>query len=118
MTAGLASERGSLTRACIAGAALLVVVCAGPARGQTPPCPPEKGVTLPPTPELPPRPREGPGSVPSFLEGLSSNDAAFEVIVGQGRVLNLKTGLMEGQAAPVIATGDPTVIDFIVLSPR
>ena len=54
-----------------------------------PPCP----APLPPAPEKGPRPPSGPESVRSFLDSISSNDAAFEVIVGQGRILTLKENL-------------------------
>jgi pilus assembly protein CpaC len=69
-------------------------------------------------PEQPPRPPEGPESVPSFVESLSHNDAGFEVVVGQGRILTLKEDLGKGKTEGVIAVGDPTVIDFVPLSPR
>lgn len=59
------------------------------------------------------RDREG------FLSKLSSNDARFEVIVGQGRLITLERDLVEpDQASPLIATGDPSVIDFEVVGPR
>jgi pilus assembly protein CpaC len=54
----------------------------------------------------------------AFVDTLSSNDAAFEVLLGQGRILNLRENLTDGKAIPLIATGDPTVIDFIVINPR
>jgi pilus assembly protein CpaC len=73
----------------------------------------------PPTPEKPPRPPTGPESVPSFVDGLGAPDAAFEVVLGQGRILSLKENLTApGKAPPLIAVGDPTVIDFVVVSPR
>jgi pilus assembly protein CpaC len=53
-----------------------------------------------------------------FVEGLTCNDAGFDIIVGQGRILNLRESLTEGKAAPLIATGDPTIIDFVVINPR
>src|SRR5208337_4515666 len=51
------------------------------------------------------RPATGPGSVPSFIDGLKGNDAAFEVNVGQGRSLTLKEDLAIGPNQPLIATG-------------
>lgn len=74
---------------------------------------------LPPVPEKPPRPPAGPESVPSFVDSLGSNDAAFEVLVQQGRILTLKEDLtVPGKPPPLIAVGDPTVVDFIIVSPR
>jgi pilus assembly protein CpaC len=76
------------------------------------------------SPELPrlklsePRRTSGPGSVPSFIEGLKGNDAAFEVNVGQGRILTTKEDLIVGANQPLIAVGDPSVIDFSVLNSR
>ena len=65
-----------------------------------------------------PRPLTGPESVGSFVDSLSSNDATFEVPLGQGRILTLKEDLTQGKAQALIAVGDPTVIDFIVINPR
>jgi pilus assembly protein CpaC len=57
--------------------------------------------------------------VSSFVDGLSSNDAGFEVLVGQGRILTLKEELaVRGKQEPLLATGDPTVIDFKLINPR
>lgn len=51
--------------------------------------------------------------IQAFVKDLSKNDAAFEVIVGQGRLLALQDDLVKpGQTSPLIAVGDPTVIDF------
>jgi pilus assembly protein CpaC len=65
-----------------------------------------------------PRPATGPGSVPSFVDGLKGNDAAFEVVVGQGRILTVKEDLAAGPNRPLIATGDPSIIEFAVLNSR
>lgn len=55
----------------------------------------------------------------SFIDSLASNTAAFEVIVGQGRLLTLKQDIaVAGQPSPVIATGDPSVIDFEIIGAR
>jgi pilus assembly protein CpaC len=70
-------------------------------------------------PEGPPRPPFGPESVPSFLDFVTSKDGVFEVIVGQGRIVTLKESLaVRGKVEPFIAIGDPTVLDFTVVSPR
>ena len=55
----------------------------------------------------------------SFISKLSGNDALFEVIVGQGRLLTLERNIVEpGRPSPLVATGDPTVIDFEIVGPR
>lgn len=55
----------------------------------------------------------------SFIDTLKANDAAFEVILGQGRLLTTKVDIATGEGTAVIAVGDPTVIDFQVLpNPR
>lgn len=59
----------------------------------------------------------------SFIESLSRNDAMFEVVLGQGRMLVLKEDLAPPAAPadanqPLIAVGNPGVIDFQVLGPR
>jgi pilus assembly protein CpaC len=69
-------------------------------------------------PEKGPRPAKGAESVSALVDNLSSKDAVFEVTLGQGRILSLKENIAEGKNAPVIATGDPTVLDFIVVNPR
>jgi Flp pilus assembly secretin CpaC len=74
---------------------------------------------LPPPPQGAPRPATGRESVSEFVESLGTNDAAFEVVVRQGRLLTLKEPLVDpNQPSPVIAVGDPSVIEFEVLSPR
>ncbi|MFO0841661.1 MAG: pilus assembly protein N-terminal domain-containing protein [Gemmataceae bacterium] len=85
-----------------------------------PDCPPDQPKPpLPPAPQKAPRPLTGPDSVGSFLDTISSNDTAFEVIVGQGRILTLKESLgVKGKAAPLIAVGDPSVAEFAVVNAR
>src|SRR5215203_4816609 len=74
---------------------------------------------LPPAPERPPRPAAGPGSVAEYVDGLTRNDAEFEVLLGQGRILATRLDLAaKGKPAPLIAIGDPTVADFSVVSNR
>jgi pilus assembly protein CpaC len=61
----------------------------------------------------------GPEGISSFVDGLSGNDATFEVLVGQGRILTLKEDLaVRGKQEPLLAAGDPTVIDFKLVNPR
>ncbi len=65
--------------------------------------------------------RIGPDGAPvaSFVDTIEGNDAAFEVVVGQGRLMTLKADMARGDGTAVIAIGDPAVIDFQVLpNPR
>ncbi len=91
-----------------------------PAHLLPPSCPPDCAKPPPPpAPEKAPRPLTGANSVGSFIDGLSNNDAAFEVIVGQGRILTLKESLaVKGKVEPLVAVGDPTVAEFSVVNPR
>lgn len=74
---------------------------------------------LPPLPEAPLRPEKGPGSVGEFVQDLTQNDASFQVFVGQGRILTTKVDLAEaGKAAPLLAVGDPSVAQVVVLNVR
>src|SRR5262249_23214001 len=74
--------------------------------------------TLTPAPQNAPRPASGPRSVAEFLEGLTTNDASFEVKVGQGRIVTVKENLaVPGKPSALIAVGDPSVLDFAILSP-
>ncbi len=87
---------------------------------------------LPPVPIKVPRPaqtpdamwqleRIGPDGAPvsSFVDTIEGNDAAFEVVVGQGRLMTLKADMARGDGTAVIAIGDPSVVDFQVLpNPR
>jgi len=55
----------------------------------------------------------------NFLDTLGTNDALIEVVLGQGRLLTLKEDLaVAGRASPVIAVGDPAVLNFEVVGPR
>lgn len=85
-------------------------------------------------PQKAPRPAEGvePGQtwhtkrapaenepVASFIDTLKGNDAALQVIMGQGRLLTTKADIVNKGGTAVIAVGDPTVLDFQVLpNPR
>lgn len=67
-------------------------------------------------PDEPKRPLE---EWQSFVRGLSTNEAEFQVVVNQGRVLTLQKDIAEaGKPSPLIAAGDPTVIDFELVGPR
>src|SRR6266446_4360630 len=74
--------------------------------------------TLPPVPQQPPRPATGPGGVNAFLEGVSSPDGGIEVRVGEGRILTTKADIASGKKPALIAVGDPTVLDFVVVNSR
>jgi pilus assembly protein CpaC len=67
-----------------------------------------------PIPVTPPKPAEA----KSFIQSLKGNDAAFEVLVGQSRILTVKEDLIAARNQPLIAVGDPTVIEFSVLGLR
>ena len=73
---------------------------------------------LPKVPVAPPRPSQGPNSVNSFIEPLRGNDAAIDLLVNQARILTLKREITTGPSRPLIAVGDPTILDFIVLNSR
>jgi pilus assembly protein CpaC len=49
---------------------------------------------------------------------VSNNDGVIDVILGQGRILTLRESLTEGKSSPLVAVGDPTVVDFVVVNPR
>ena len=60
----------------------------------------------------------GARSVSSFVAGLKGNDAVLELVLGQGRILSTRADLSGQASKAVIAVGDPSVMDFVVLSPR
>ena len=90
-----------------------------------PPCAPQ--LQLPIVPLKAPRPAEGrepdqqwqigDGNAPtaSFIDTLRGNDAAFKIVVGQGRLMTIKPDLASREGKGVIAVGDPTVVEFEVL---
>jgi pilus assembly protein CpaC len=59
-----------------------------------------------------------PRAVDAFVDGLKGNDATFDVLVNQARILTLKKDIVEGRNQPLIAVGDPTIVDFTIVSPR
>jgi pilus assembly protein CpaC len=90
-------------------------------------------VRLPNVPLKEPRPAEGdevnqrwqtevPDSTPPvarFVEPLRGNDAVISLIVGQARLLTLRTDLTSDRGKGVIAVADPSVVDFDILpNPR
>lgn len=115
--------RAALVAALVYGGSALAqpgpVTLPSPKAVPAPPAPAcaESGFT-PQLPTLPQKGRTG-AELSAFVDNLNKNDAAIEVIVGQGRVLTLKKDLAEaGKPRPLIAVGDPAVIDFVVVSPR
>ena len=54
----------------------------------------------------------------SFVESLRGNDATLDVLVNQARILTLKQEITAGPTQPLIAVGDPTILDFTVVNPR
>ena len=85
-------------------------------------CPPAGSAfpaSLPPAPVSPARPATGSGAVNEFVDGVGHNDASFEVLVGQGRILTTKVDLaVRGKPSALVAVGDPTVFDFVVVNAR
>lgn len=67
------------------------------------------------------RPDDDQKPVDSFIQSLKGEDAVIEVIVGRGRLITLEqplSDLNQGNV-PVVAVGDPTVLDFDILpNPR
>jgi len=74
--------------------------------------------TLPRVPLARPRPPQGPNSMGSFVESLRGNDATLDLLVNQARILTLKQEMTAGPTQPLIAVGDPSIIEFAVVSPR
>ena len=73
---------------------------------------------LPQLPMAPPRPASGPRSAEAFVEPLHGNDEAITLIVNEARILTLKQDITTGAGQSLIAVGDPTILDFIVVNSR
>ncbi len=57
--------------------------------------------------------------VAAFLDTLKGNDAAIQIVVGQGRMLTTRGPIATDEGDALIAVGDPTILDFDVLpNPR
>ena len=54
----------------------------------------------------------------SFVEPLRGNDATIDLLVNQARILTLKQEITAGPNQPLIAVGDPTILDFTVINSR
>ncbi len=105
-------------RPLVSAFVLAVVAGLSPAQepGSLPPGPTLGGFT----PRLPSAGvlRDAP-PVSSFIDGLGETTAAIELKVGQGRFVTLREDLaIPGQAAPFLAVGDPSVVDFFQVGPR
>ena len=133
---------GQSSRNSMFGAVAVLITCTLIATGQTPPVsvlpyppgiPPAAETShnpaapranagfpiLPTVSSSPARPATGDGSVKEFVEGISHNDAAFDVLVGQGRILTTKTDLaVRGKPSALVAVGDPSVVDFVIINAR
>lgn len=90
-------------------------------------------IRLPSVPLREPRPAEGdevnqrwqtevPTNTPPiarFVEPLRGNDAVIPLVVGQARLLTLRTDLTSERGKGVIAVADPSIVDFDILpNPR
>ena len=67
------------------------------------------------------RPDDDQESVTSFLKNVQGQDAVIEVIVGRGRLLTLDQPIAQpaDDQIPVVAVGDPSVVDLDILpNPR
>lgn len=116
-----------VTAACI-GLASLVGVLTAQAPNEVLPPPKSVGPACDPgtingfPPMLPMLPLKGPkteADIKSFIAHLGTNDGSFEVVVGQGRLLSLKKDLaVPGKLRPLIAVGDPSIVDFVMVGPR
>lgn len=71
---------------------------------------------------LPAIPGESPQPVSPFIaglrkDGLRKDPPRFEVLIGQGRILTTEESITDGQKRqPLIAVGDPAIIEFAVVS--
>lgn len=93
----------------------------------------QPGGQLPTVPVMAPRPGEavapnqqwqtqrmGPEQAPvaSFIEPVLGNDAVIEVLVGQGRLVRFKADLAANRKTAFVAVGNPSIVDFSVLTNR
>jgi len=57
--------------------------------------------------------------VAAFIDTLKGNDAAIQIVVGQGRMLTTRGPIATDAGDAMIAVGDPTILDFDILpNPR
>jgi pilus assembly protein CpaC len=72
----------------------------------------------PPPLPLPPKGPKSAAQVTSFIDSISSNDATFDLIVGQGRILTTRQDMTVGRNQPLVAVGDPSIVEFAVINAR
>ena len=54
--------------------------------------------------------------IESFVDKLTSNDAMFEIVLGESRLLPLKVNIAEGgNKIPTVAVGDESILEFDIL---
>jgi pilus assembly protein CpaC len=119
--ASLGERTRAQTQASGADVPLPAAIPAPPLPQPPPPLPQvesEDATLLPRVPLAEPRPLQGPTSARSFIQSLSTKDAAFEVVIGQARILTTQEDISAGQGQALIAVGDPSVIEFTVVNPR
>jgi Flp pilus assembly secretin CpaC len=51
----------------------------------------------------------------SFVDSLKGNDAAFHVVVDQGKLLTVKQPIASAEGRAAIAVGDPSIVEFEVM---
>ena len=81
--------------------------------------PPQSSLARRDLTEITERPPRSTREIEAFAESLAGNDARIKVVVGQGRLLTLRSDLVQpGQPSPLIAVGDPTIVDFQIIDNR
>jgi pilus assembly protein CpaC len=100
-------------RSCAFSAALLSAVFLAGAIAAQPSSPGSlPGDPQRPLPMAPVQTARTPKELSGFLDRISSDDAALEVLSGESRILTFK------EAIQTVAVGDPAVLDFSVLNQR
>ncbi len=74
---------------------------------------------LPKIPLTPSVPVDAPEGAASFIASLKGNDAALEILLGQGRIITVAQPLADEQGSSLVAIGDPSIVEFEILpNPR
>jgi len=68
--------------------------------------------------DMVPEPNESAEKIRARAGDLKATEAQFQVPLGQGRILTLKSEITEGANEPLIAIGNPGFIDVVVISAR
>src|SRR5262249_39811705 len=101
---------------CMALGLVIVVGVGSAVTAQELPAPRKVGEAQPPLPKAPEEKRRPPEESP--LAPLSVNNQSFDVTVGQSRILTTKVELIQkDKILPLIAVGDPGILEFNVLNP-